>query len=260
MLLLTVFILIGCEKKKGEKVEKADLEREKNRKAVPLPRENFIDVAKVYKESLDHGLRGYIVRLTERHSRKILVYTVNLEHMIYFASVNSIRTNRLIVMLKNRNPNIIFLPSEIQWVNNRWDFESKALLDDEWKRPKIPRTKELINIKTTHKKITDFEYYVHFDSALLDIKKYKIDPTYIPFYWEYKKEENKIFIPEVRLYVVQKVGAAKIDLTRSHIKRGKKWIGVINHPLFLWKGSIPKWAEQTMKSESYFYKKKMGNN
>lgn len=230
------------------------------RGASPLPVESFKDVAAQYKDAMDQGLRGNLVNLVEKNSRKIIYHTINLEHMIYFAAVNGVGTNRLILLLRNENPKLQFRSSEIKWVNDRWKFESDALLNEKFTRPKIPAIKELIDVKITVKKNDDYDYTVYFADATISAEKYKMDSSYIPFYWEYDEKAKTFYVPEICLHLVQRTGFARIDLTKSYIMRGKEAINILNHPLFLWKGDVPNWAEQTMRNEKYFYDEQFHRN
>jgi len=221
--------------------------------AAPLPLETFKDIALQYKDAMDQGLRGNLVTLVEKNSRKIIYHTINLEHMIYFAAVNGVGTNRLILLLRNENPNIQFRANEIKWVNDRWKFESDAILNQKFSRPKIPLIKELLDVKITTKKVDSFEYNIYFGEVTISAEKYDMHQGYIPFYWEFDEATKTIYVPEICLNLVQRSGFARVDLTKSYIMRGKKAINLLDHPLFLWKGEVPHWAEQTMRNEKYFY-------
>lgn len=249
-LAITVLLTFGCiDKPKPEEEEVS----EKFKGATPLPLDSFKDVAVQYKDAMDQGQRGNLVGLVEKNSRKIIYHTINLEHMIYFAAVNGVGTNRLILLLRNENPNLQFRNNEIKWINDRWKFESDSLLNEKFTRPKIPVIKELLDIKITTKKNDDFDYTVYFADATISAEKYNINSAYIPFYWEYDETTKSIYVPEICLHLIQTAGFARIDLTKSYIMRGKKAINILDHPLFLWKGEVPNWAEQTMRNEKYFY-------
>lgn len=253
-LLLLLFLTFSCKKNDNEK--EGPVSHDRLRKTKALPADKFIEIATLYKDTIDQGQRGRLVNLTERFSRKIIYHTTNVEHMIYFAAVNGIGTNQLIVILRKENPNLALTMDEVNWINNRWNVESKALLSDDFKRPKLPRIEELLKVKISHKRIDDYEYYVHFEKAEIPGEKYELNPGYIPFYWKYDKVKNVYTVPEFRFRVIQTVGMAKIDLTNTEVDRDGKWINILDHPLFLWKGEVPKWAERTIKNEQYFYDEK----
>lgn len=244
------FVLISCGKKEDGQSRQP---KEELKQAIPLTVESFRDVAVQYKDAMDLGQRGNLVSLVEKNSRQIIYHTINLEHMIYFAAVNGIGTNKLILMLRTENQNLQFRNNEIQWINDRWKFESESLLNEKFTRPKIPLIKELLDIKVTAKKNDDYDYTVYFADAKIDATKYNINPAYIPFYWEYEEATKTIYVPELCLHVIQTAGMAKVDLIKSFVMRGKKAINILDHPLFLWKGEVPHWAEQTMRNEKYFY-------
>ena len=244
------FSLIGCDKTKPVTTEE---EPREFKGAMPLPADSFKDIALQYKDAMDQGKRGNLVSLVEKNSRKIIYHTINLEHMIYFAAVNGIGTNRLIVLLRNENPNLQFRTNEIKWINDRWKFESDALLNEKFARPSIPVIKELLDIKVTVRKNDDYDYTIDFSDTTISAEKYNINSSFIPFYWEYNEEAKTFYIPEIRLHLLQKSGFARVDLLKSYILRGKKAISILDHPLFLWKGEVPDWAEQTMRNEKYFY-------
>lgn len=247
--MLTIIACKETEDKVAENPGKSDRELKK----IPLPLETFKDVALQYKDAMDQGQRGNLVGLVEKNSRKIIYHTINLEHMIYFAAVNGVHTNRLILLLRNENANLQFRTTEIKWINDRWQFESDALLNEKFTRPKIPIIKELIDVKLTIKKNDEYDYAIYFADATINLEKYNINTSYIPFYWEYDESTKTIYVPEICLHLIQTAGFARVDLTKSYILRGKKAICILDHPLFLWKGEVPRWAEQTMRNEKYFY-------
>ena len=247
---LIAFSQMSCKDKPNEE---GNDPRAELKGADPLPLDTFKDVSFQYKDAMDQGLRGNLVTLVEKNSRKIIYHTINLEHMIYFAAVNGVGTSRLILLLRNENPTLLFRASEIKWVNDRWQFESDSLLNQKFTRPKIPIIKELLDVKVTAKKIDDFEYNIYFADATISAEKYNINPSYLPFYWEYDEATKTIYVPEICLNLVQRAGFARVDLTKSYIMRGNKAINILDHPLFLWKGEVPHWAEQTMRNEKYFY-------
>lgn len=247
LIFITLLACIACNEKP------TDSDENKGFKTKPLPQESFKDVALQYKDAMDQGQRGNLVSLVEKNSRNIIYHTINLEHMIYFAAVNGVGTNRLILMLRNENANLQFRSSEIKWINDRWQFESDALLNEKFTRPKIPTIQELIDVKVTVKKNDDLDYTVYFGDVTISAEKYNINLAYIPFYWEYDEATKTIYVPEVCLHMIQTAGFARVDLIKSYVMRGKKPIKILDHPLFLWKGEVPHWAEQTMRNEKYFY-------
>lgn len=251
---LTFFLLVSQMSCKDKPKEDSNIDPKVELKgADPLPLETFKDIALQYKDAMDQGLRGNLVTLVEKNSRKIIYHTINLEHMIYFAAVNGVGTNRLILLLRNENPSLQFRPNEIKWVNDRWKFESDSLLNQKFSRPKIPLIKELLDAKVTTKKVDQFEYNIYFGDVTISAEKYNMNQGYIPFYWEYDEASKTIYVPEICLNLVQRTGFARVDLTKSYIMRGNKAINILDHPLFLWKGEVPLWAEQTMRNEKYFY-------
>lgn len=152
------FVLISCGKKEDGQSRQP---KEELKQAIPLTVESFRDVAVQYKDAMDLGQRGNLVSLVEKNSRQIIYHTINLEHMIYFAAVNGIGTNKLILMLRTENQNLQFRNNEIQWINDRWKFESESLLNEKFTRPKIPLIKEL------HLPV------YHALCAMLEVKLYK---------------------------------------------------------------------------------------